>query len=414
MLPGPRGSGSLIRDEENGGRGCGLAESREIDRPLGQSVRPRGAAARRFGAGQAVAALVLAAVIGGSAAIALRNRDLRDPSAVAVSTPEPAKPAPAAATPTAPPATPTPQAETAAKPDGPQIIHVQPTDTGGQANIVIHDASSAGQNLSTAHLPDRALIEMSEQGPLPVRSADGRRPFDVYARPWSGARGARVAIVIGGLAVSQTGTQAAIAKLPGEVTLAFAPQGNSIGRWMQEARRAGHEIVMQLPLEPFDYPTINPGRNTLTVDASADQNLERLRWALSRTTNYTTVMNYMGARFSADQAAMAPVLAELGHRGLGYLDDGSSARSAAPDLALKDGVPLALGDATIDAVQDRGAILKKLDELEATARAKGFAVGTGSAFDVTVDAVASWVNEAKKRGIEIVPISAVAVDPERK
>jgi polysaccharide deacetylase 2 family uncharacterized protein YibQ len=392
-----------------------LAESKEIERPLGQSGRPRGAPPqRRFGIGQVAAALVVLAVVGGSAAIALRNRDLRDPSTVTVATPAPTQPAPAPAAPTGESARPAPQTEPAAKTDGPQIIHVQPTDTGGEASIVIHDASGLGQDLSVAHLPDRALIEMSEQGPLPIRSADGRRPFDVYARPWSGSRGARVAIVIGGLAVSQTGTQAAIAKLPAEVTLAFAPQGNSIGRWMQEARRTGHEIAMQLPLEPFDYPNVNPGRNTLTVDAPADENLQRLRWALSRTTNYTTVMNYMGARFSADQAAMAPIMAELGKRGLGYLDDGSSARSAAPDLALKDGVPLAVGDATIDGVQDRGAILKKLDELEATARAKGFAVGTGSAFDVTVDTVASWVGEAKKRGIEIVPISAVAVDPEKK
>ncbi len=141
---------------------------------------------------------------------------------------------------------------------------------------------------------------MSETGPLPIRAADGRRPVDVYARPWSGARGARVAIVIGGLAVSQTGTQEAIEKLPAEVTLAFAPQGNSIGRWMQAARRKGHEIVMQVPLEPFDYPNVDPGRNTLTVAATADENLENLRWTLSRTTNYTGVMNYMGARFVGD------------------------------------------------------------------------------------------------------------------
>ncbi|TIP25481.1 MAG: divergent polysaccharide deacetylase family protein, partial [Mesorhizobium sp.] len=231
--------------------------------------------------------------------------------------------------------------------------------------------------------------------------------------PWSGARGARVAIVIGGLAVSQTGTQAAIAKLPAEVTLGFAPQGNSIGRWMQAARQSGHEIVMQVPLEPFDYPNVNPGRNTLAVAATADENLKNLRWALSRTTNYTGVMNYMGARFSADAAAMGPLMAELGRRGLAYVDDGSSARSLAPELALKNGVPFAAGDILIDAVRDRGAILKKLDELEATARAKGFAVGIGSAFDLTVDTVSSWVIEAKKRGIEIVPISAVAVDPEK-
>jgi polysaccharide deacetylase 2 family uncharacterized protein YibQ len=96
-----------------------------------------------------------------------------------------------------------------------------------------------------------------------------------------------------------------------------------------------------------------------------------------------------------------------------YLDDGSTARSLAQDLALKDRVPFASGDTIIDTERDRGAILKKLDQLEATARARGFALGTGSAFDVTVDAVTSWVAEAKKRGIEIVPVSAVAVDPEK-
>ena len=84
----------------------------------------------------------------------------------------------------------------------------------------------------------------------------------------------------------------------------------------------------------------------------------------------------------------------------------------APELALKNGVPFAVGDTAIDAVHERGDILKKLDQLEQTARAKGFAIGTGSAFDITVDAVSSWVNEARKRGIEIVPVSAVAADPE--
>ncbi|ESZ18677.1 MULTISPECIES: divergent polysaccharide deacetylase family protein [unclassified Mesorhizobium] len=396
----------------------------DIERPLGQAVRPP-RAARRISAGVVAATVVALAVIGVSGAIALRERPFRKPEEVAVSTPK----ATAVVEPAAPVTEPAPKAEAASKASipktggskasgsktgGPQIIHMQTeAGDGPPGAIVIHDPSTTGQNLRIAHIPDRALVESGETGPLPVRAADGRRPFDVYARPWSGARGARVAIVIGGLAVSQTGTQAAIAKLPAEVTLGFAPQGNSIGRWMQAARQSGHEIVMQVPLEPFDYPNVNPGRNTLTVVATPDENLENLRWALSRTTNYTGVMNYMGARFSADAAAMGPLMAELGRRGLAYVDDGSSARSLAPELALKNGVPFAAGDTSIDAVRDRGAILKKLDELEATARAKGFAVGIGSAFDLTVDTVSSWVIEAKKRGIEIVPISAVAVDPEK-
>lgn len=382
---------------------------KEIERPLGQGLKPGGGSGRRFGAGQVVAVLAVAAVVGVSGMIASRKQPFRNPAAVAVTTPAPVEAAPVQPVPIRRKIEPA-----APKKDGPQIIHVQPTDSGGPAGIVVRDPSAVTQNLAVAHVPDQALIEQSESGPLPVRAADGRRPFDVYARPWSGARGARVAIVIGGLAVSQTGTQAAIARLPGEVTLAFAPQGNSIGRWMQEARRTGHEILMQVPLEPFDFPNVNPGRNTLTVDAGPEENLKRLRWALARTTNYTGVMNYMGARFASDQAALAPVMAELAKRGLGYLDDGSSARSLAPQLAAQDRMPLAVGDTIIDEVQDRGAILKKLDQLEATARAKGFALGTGSAFDVTVDAVASWVGEAKRRGIEIVPFSAVAADPEKQ
>ncbi|RWB54142.1 divergent polysaccharide deacetylase family protein [Mesorhizobium sp.] len=392
--------------------------SKDIERPLGQTLRPQRPVSRGIGAGTLGAAVAILAVIGVSGAIALREKPFRKPEEIAVSTPKVAvapTPAPTPAPAPAEVATANPTASTPMNSGGPQIIHVQTEEGDGppKAGIIIRDPSTLGQNLKVAHLPDRALIEPSDSGPLPIRSADGRRPFDVYARPWSGARGARVAIVIGGLAVSQTGTQAAIAKLPAEVTLAFAPQGNSIGRWMQAARQSGHEIVMQIPLEPFDYPSVNPGRNTLTVSASPDENLKSLRWALSRTTNYTGVMNYMGARFSADANAMGPFMAELGKRGLAYVDDGSSARSLAPDLALKDGVPFVAGDMAIDAVQDRGEILKKLDSLEATARAKGTAVGIGSAFDITVDTVTSWVAEAKKRGIEIVPISAVAIDPQK-
>ena len=386
---------------------------KEIEQPLGLAKKPKSGQNGRFRvSGRSFAATCVAiALVATSSAIAFRDRPFRAPAVVAVSKPQTKQPANADLTKVESPAD--ASASSNSQP-GPSIIRVNPDEqNAGSRVVIIRDPSAIGQNLRIAHLPDQALIEQSETGPLPIRAADGRRPFDVYQRSWSGARGARVAIVIGGLAVSQSGTDDAIRKLPPEVTLAFASQGNSIGRWMQAARRDGHEVMMQVPLEPFDYPNVNPGRNTLTVEASPQENVRNLLWTLSRTTNYTGVMNYMGARFSADATAMAPVMAELGKRGLMYLDDGSLARSAASAEALKSGVPFAEGDAAIDAVRERGEILKKLDELERTARAKGFAIGTGSAFDVTVDAVSSWVNEAKKRGIEIVPVSAVASDPER-
>lgn len=396
--------------------GAGLSPlDKKIEQPLGQNLKARksGRKHRRIGSRALAGTLALLLVGGGAAFVSLRDDGFRKPvPAVSEVTVVPASDIDAHDEPDG--EIEAAIAESPADEPSPSIIKVSPDEEPSDDVIVIRDPSTLGQDLRTAHLPDRALIEQSSQGPLPKRSDDGRRPFDVYARQWSGARGARIAIVIGGLGLSQTGTQSAIEKLPGEVTLAFAPHGNSIGRWMTNARRGGHEILMQVPMEPFDYPRINPGRNTLTVDAGDEKNLSNLHWALGRTTNYTGVMNYMGARFVSDHAAMDSMMAELGKRGLLYLDDGTSARSVAPALAPAKGVPLANGDTIIDSTKDRGEILKKLDELERIARAKGYALGTGSAFGVTVEAVNSWINEAKKRGIEIVPVSALADDPERK
>lgn len=380
--------------------------AKEIEQPLGQGRRGGPTGPRRPLGQMLASGLAVAAIIAAAGSIALRPSPFRDPVQVVTTTPEIAPVIAAAPEAVQPPAATGPAG-------GAKIIKVQPEQGTSGGAIVIRDPSTLGQDARVAHLPDRALIEDSPTGPLPVRAADGRRPMDVYARPWSGARGARVAIVIGGFAISQTGTQAAIDTLPPEVTIAFSPSGNSIGRWMQAARQKGHEILLQVPLEPFDYPNVDPGRNTLTVDAPAEETMQNLHWALSRTTNYTGVMNFMGARYAADEGAMHTMLADLGKRGLLYLDDGSTARTTAPEVALRDGVAFAAADMTIDGTRERGAILAKLDDLERTARAKGVAIGTGSAFGETVEAVTAWAKEARKRGIEIVPVSAVVSDPER-
>ncbi|MBO6717192.1 MAG: divergent polysaccharide deacetylase family protein [Rhizobiaceae bacterium] len=378
-----------------------------MEQPLGLNAR-RGHSRRAFPRLSNVAFWLAAiAIFGTSSAIALRDRPFRQADQAVVSIPQEqaaAQPEQQAAAPAATEPQPA---------GGASIIRVDPPvqDNGV---VVIRDPSALGQNLRVAHLPNKSVVEETEFGPLPVRAPDGTRPFDVYRRPWSGARGARVAIVIGGLGVSQTGTQAAIEALPPEITLALASGGNSIDRWMQTARRQGHEILMQVPLEPFDYPNVDPGRNTLTVDAGPAENAERLRLALSRTTNYTGVMNYLGARFTAERDAMQPVMGELAQRGLMYLDDGSSARSLAGELAQAARGPYAAADLHIDQVRERGDILRKLDEAERIARAKGSAIAIGSAFDATVSAVVEWANEARKRGIEIVPVSALAIDPERQ
>lgn len=296
--------------------------------------------------------------------------------------------------------------------DGSVVTKYSPRPRDGAGPVLI-DTPRIGQDPRTASMPNPDLLEDSPFGPIPTVSADGLRPVDQYARPWSGARGTRVAIVVGGLGLSQTGTQRAIRQLPETVTLAFAATGNSLQRWMQEARQRGHEILLQVPFEPFDYPVNDPGRGTLLTGDSAEENLANLHQAMARITNYTGVMNYMGARFLSDSAAMEPVIRDIAARGLLFLDDGSSARSLSGQYAKALDMPYAAGDLQLDGQLQEQAILQKLDELERIARRQGAAVGIASAFDETIAAVAKWSEEAAARGVEIVGVSALAADLQR-
>ncbi len=293
--------------------------------------------------------------------------------------------------------------------DGSVVTKFSPRDRDGAGPLII-DAQRVGQDPRMAASPNEALLEETPLGRLPIRGPDGLRPMDQYARPWSGARGTRIAIVIGGLGLSQTGTQRALQALPASVTLAFAASGNSLQRWMPEARRNGHEILIQIPMEPFDYPANDPGPLTLLTGESRRDNMKKLHEALGRITNYTGVVNYLGGRYLANVDAVEPVMRDISDRGLLFLDDGSSAQSVTAKIGKALSAPYGFADLTLDGQLDRQAILRKLDDLERIAERKGTAIGIGAAFDETVDAVAEWVEQAERRGIEIVGVASVISD----
>jgi hypothetical protein len=194
------------------------------------------------------------------------------------------------------------------------------------------------------------------------------------------------------------------------VTFAFAASGNSLQRWMQDARRKGHEILLQVPFEPFDYPTNDPGPTTLLTTASSRDNLVRLHQAMAKITNYTGIMNYQGGRYLSDEKALKPVLDDVAQRGLLFLDDGSSALSKTEQLAGGSNLPVAFGDLVLDGQLKTEAILRRLDDLERIAERKGTAIGVAAAFDESVDAIRQWSEEAAQRGVEIVGVSAIVRD----
>ncbi|SDG19616.1 divergent polysaccharide deacetylase family protein [Pelagibacterium luteolum] len=282
-------------------------------------------------------------------------------------------------------------------PNGPSIITL-----GANAPV-----DSAGEDLG----PQQTLIEMTEDGPLPRIASDGTRPHQAYARPSVSIESAGgrklIAIVVTGLGLNDSSTRQAIDTLPGTVTLAFAPYGQSLMQLAGTARADGHEIMLEVPLEPFDYPQNDPGPHTLLVEQPPRENLEKLHWLMSRMEGYTGIINHMGARFTASAADFSPIMEELGLRGLSYLDDGSSNRSVAPQLAQQNGVPFARALSHLDDNPSGPAITQQLEVLKAAADQNGHAIGLLSALPVSIRTLAEWADALDQDSYLLVPVSVL-------
>ena len=298
----------------------------------------------------------------------------------------------------------------AAPPPGSKTITIIDGSSGKHQDVVIPGKSSG---LAPKAPVDQRLLETTHHGAIPKIAPDGVRPFTLYAHPRKlpadKTDAPRIAIIVGGLGISATGTADALAKLPTPVTLGFAPYGADLDRLAERARAENHEVLLQTPMEPFDYPDNDPGPQTLLTSLTPDQNIDRLHWQMSRFQGYVGIVSYMGARFTASEQSLAPVLRETAKRGLIYVDDGASPRSVASQFAGSHNLPFAKADVVIDAVPTPVEIDRALARLEMAARDHGTAVGLANALPGTVTRIAEWAKKVEARGFVLVPITMVAV-----
>jgi polysaccharide deacetylase 2 family uncharacterized protein YibQ len=306
------------------------------------------------------------------------------------------------------PAANTPEPAKTVPPPGSKTVTIIDGSSGARQQVVIPDTA----NLTKPPLDSR-LLEATRHGAIPRIGPDGTRPSIRYAQPRDLPTDKKdaplVAIVIGGVGISASGTADAFTKLPSPVTFALAPYGADLEKLAERARAGKHEVLLQVPMEPFDYPDNDPGPQTLLTSLTPEQNIDRLHWLMSRFQGYVGLISYMGARFTASEQGLSPVLRDVAKRGLMYVDDGSSSRSVAGQLAGAQNLPFAKADVVVDTVPSSAEIDHALARLEMKARDNGSAVGYATAKPGTIARISEWIKKAELKGIILVPITMVAI-----
>ncbi len=256
--------------------------------------------------------------------------------------------------------------------------------------------------------PDPAFVEEKSYGDLPKIAADGRQPWEIYARPFDQLDPRpRIALVMTDLGLSRIATDAAIHRLPAPVTLAFDMQGSSIKDWLTRARQDGHETILALPMEPIDYPRNDPGPGTLLMSLPDKDNVERLLKFLAVGTGYVGVTTLSGSRFLNDSEKVNSILRILKKRGLLVLNPNISSHNIVFELARKKEVPVSIASMIVDespSPQEIDAVLKRAEK---TARLRGSVVVLASPLPLTLERLTPWLDNLKSRGFALAPLSAI-------
>lgn len=307
------------------------------------------------------------------------------------------------------------------------------TGTGGPSDDAVADAAGVGVRIngklvkpgesysevtavvSLDTAPISGMSEIVNGVRLPRIAPDGRVPADAYARPFTNPGGRPVvSLIVGGLGINASHTKSAIEELPPEVTLSFAPDAQRLQYWINRARESGHEVLIELPMENFDYGRMKMHPQTLLAGKDGSINVARLNALLGRASGYFGVINYQGAKFSGDAEAVRPVLQALSERGVALVEDGSLEEASFDTVADQTRVRYAKASAPIDTKLTADDINLQLLELETRAKATGTAMGAGYAFPITIEMAKIWTGELGQKGILLAPVSAlVGTTPER-
>lgn len=258
--------------------------------------------------------------------------------------------------------------------------------------------------------PDTALVEQGAEGPLPKVGRDGRRAWQVYARPGPAPDDARprIAIIVGRLGLSRPSGIESIRRLPGAVTLAFDTTAKGVPDWISRARQTGHEVLIMLPVRSAKFPIVDEGPAALQASFTPEDNIKRMEKTLMRGAGYVGVVTTPEGDMATHEQSLRPVLEGLHKRGLMIVDGGGTPNTLVPRVATALGQPMARVDLMIDAEPSRAGIEAKLAELETLARNGRAAVGYAQALPVTLDRLIAWIPTLEGKGIALVPVSAVA------
>jgi len=185
--------------------------------------------------------------------------------------------------------------------------------------------------------------------------------------------------------------------------LPYSPYQNKIAGKVKDR---GFELMLHLPMEPREFPRIDPGRGALLTAMTPDELIRRLITDLRTIPDIKGVNNHMGSRLTAEADRMNQVFSVLKKRGLYFIDSRTTSDTRSDQSARLFKLPFGQRDVFLDHIQEPQHIEKQIRKLIRYAEIHGEAIGIGHPHSVTYRTLRKLLPELKSK-VVLVPASGV-------
>jgi polysaccharide deacetylase 2 family uncharacterized protein YibQ len=254
---------------------------------------------------------------------------------------------------------------------------------------------------------DRAMKAAARDAPQAAQAVD--RDFQTAAlktqsaprTPSDPPKVSEITMILTAVGINREATTLAASFLPREIAFALPPVTSTVTDIARAANATGRAVLLEAPLEPINYPSVNPGPMTLLRRLSAADNAKLLADSLKKTPGAVGVATYLGGGFLNDVGATAAFVDELERRGLVVYE---TQRTKGSHLNRLAGQKKVKAFSRIMSIDDHGRsrdLEAALDRLEARAKRDGHVIGVAVAIPTTVSALADWATGLESRGIKL-------------
>lgn len=289
--------------------------------------------------------------------------------------------------------------------------------------VEIEPASGSDEEYETAQYQEPILVMPDEGGeyfeeiiPEPVQEEVVNEQKHIKPAPMTGPAVVpghpKISVIIDDIGMNISGSKEAVS-LPAPLTIAILPYAEKAQEFASMAKEHGHELIIHTPMEAMSAD-VGLGSLALTSSLSEEEFQNEFDKILASFDGYVGINNHMGSKLTQDKEAMGRVMAKLKSHHLFFVDSRTIHTSVAAETAAEYGLPYAKRDVFLDHEDTAEYTQEALQKLERIATEKGSAIAIGHPKQVTIDALQVWIPDAKARGFEFVPVSALLRKEEPK